>query len=96
MAVMSSEKEAGLYLGLWTIAVTVFKGLGVFMGGAIRDLLLLNLALPASLTYGVVFGLEALGLLAAAMILAQVNVLSFAEDVGRFVSRTEAQIASAD
>ena len=96
MAVMSSEKEAGLYLGLWTIAVTVFKGLGVFMGGAIRDLLLLNLALPASLTYGVVFGLEALGLLAAALILAQVNVLSFAEDVGRFVSRAEAQIASAD
>ena len=66
------------------------------MGGAIRDLLLLNLALPASLTYGVVFGLEAVGLLAAALILAQVNVLSFAEDVGRFVSRAEAQIASAD
>lgn len=96
MAVMSSEKEAGLYLGLWTIAVTVFKGLGVFLGGAIRDLLLLNLALPASLAYGVVFSLEALGLLAAALILAQVNVLSFAEDVGRFVSRTEAQIAGAD
>jgi MFS transporter, BCD family, chlorophyll transporter len=96
MAVMSSEKEAGLYLGLWTIAVTVFKGLGVFMGGAVRDLLLLNLALPASLAYGVVFGLEALGLLAAALILAQVNVLSFAEDVGRFVSRSEAQIAGAD
>ncbi|MEJ2747933.1 MAG: BCD family MFS transporter [Anaerolineae bacterium] len=96
MAVMSSEKEAGLYLGLWTIAVTVFKGLGVFLGGAMRDLLLLNLALPASLAYGVVFSLEALGLLAAALILAQVNVLSFAEDVGRFVSRTEAQIAGAD
>ena len=96
MAVMSSEKEAGLYLGLWTIAVTVFKGLGVFLGGAMRDLFLLNLALPASLAYGVVFSLEALGLLVAALILAQVNVLSFAEDVGRFVSRTEAQIAGAD
>lgn len=96
MAVMSSEKEAGLYLGLWTIAVTVFKGLGVFLGGAIRDLLLLNLGLPASMAYGVVFSLEALGLLVAALILAQVNVLSFARDVGRFVSRTEAQIAGAD
>jgi BCD family chlorophyll transporter-like MFS transporter len=96
MAVMSSEKEAGLYLGLWTIAVTVFKGLGVFLGGSIRDLLLLNLALPASLAYGVVFSLEALGLLTAAFILSQVNIVSFAEDVGRFVSRTEAQIAGAD
>lgn len=96
MAVMSSEKEAGLYLGLWTIAVTVFKGLGVFLGGAMRDLLLLNLALPATLAYGVVFSLAALGLLVAALILAQVNVLSFAEGVGRFASRTEAQIAGAD
>jgi BCD family chlorophyll transporter-like MFS transporter len=96
MAVMSSEKEAGLYLGLWTIAVTVFKGLGVFLGGAIRDVLLLNLALPPALSYGIIFGLEALGLLAAALILTQVNVLSFAQDVGRFVSRTEAQIAGAD
>jgi BCD family chlorophyll transporter-like MFS transporter len=96
MAVMSSDKEAGLYLGLWTIAVTVFKGLGIFLGGAIRDILLLNLALPASISYGAVFALEALGLLAAALILIRVDVLGFASDIGRFVSRTEAQIASTD
>lgn len=96
MAVMSSDKEAGLYLGLWTISVTVFKGLGVFLGGAIRDLLLLNLGLPATVSYGVIFALEALGLLAAALVLLQVDVLGFAQEMGRGYGRTEAQIASAD
>jgi BCD family chlorophyll transporter-like MFS transporter len=96
MAVMSSDKEAGLYLGLWTIAVTVFKGLGVFLGGAIRDLLLLNLNFPETISYGTIFALEAMGLLVAALILAQVDVLGFAREMGRTVSLTEAQIASAD
>jgi BCD family chlorophyll transporter-like MFS transporter len=96
MAVMSSDKEAGLYLGLWTIAVTVFKGLGVFLGGAIRDLLLLNLNFPEAISYGTIFALEAMGLLVAALILAQVDVLGFAREMGRTVSLTEAQIASAD
>lgn len=96
MAVMSSDKEAGLYLGLWTIAVTVFKGMGIFLGGAIRDILLLNLGLTAPISYGVIFALEALGLLAAALILIQTDVLGFARDNGRFVSRTAAQIAGAD
>ncbi|MCP4426304.1 MAG: BCD family MFS transporter [Chloroflexi bacterium] len=96
MAVMSSDKEAGLYLGLWTIAVTVFKGLGVFLGGAIRDWLLLNLNLPATVSYGAIFALEALGLLGAALVLYRVDVAGFARDAERGYGRIEAQIASAD
>jgi BCD family chlorophyll transporter-like MFS transporter len=96
MAVMSSDQDAGAYLGLWSMSILVFKGLGTFLGGALRDLLLLQAGLPAATTYGAIFILAAAGLLGAAFILARLDVLSFARDVGRTLSRTEAQIASAD
>ena len=41
MAVMSADRNAGAYLGLWTVSILVFKGLGTFLGGALRDLLYL-------------------------------------------------------
>jgi hypothetical protein len=81
---------------LWTISILIFKGLGTFFGGGMRDLLLLNLKLTAATTYGVVFGLEAVGLLGAVLILSRLDVIGFARDVGRTISRTEAQIATAD
>jgi BCD family chlorophyll transporter-like MFS transporter len=96
MAVMASSEEAGAYLGLWSIAVLVTKGLGTFLGGAMRDILLLNMELSAATSYGPVFILEAVGLVGAAVILARLDILGFAREVGRVPSRTEAQIASAD
>ncbi|MCB8926316.1 MAG: BCD family MFS transporter [Ardenticatenaceae bacterium] len=96
MAVMSSDKEAGAYLGLWTISVVVFKGLGTFAGGALRDFFLLSLELGSGLGYGLIFLMEGVGLATAVFILTQVDVLGFARDMGRVISRTEVQIASAD
>ncbi|WP_420630694.1 BCD family MFS transporter [Candidatus Leptofilum sp.] len=96
MAVMSSDKEAGAYLGLWTISVVVFKGLGTFAGGALRDFFLLGLGLGEGLGYGLIFLLEGVGLLTAVFILTRVDVLGFARDMGRILNRTDAQIASAD
>jgi BCD family chlorophyll transporter-like MFS transporter len=96
MAVMSSDQEAGAYLGLWTVSILVFKGVGTFLGGSLRDLFFLSIGLPAGLSYGLIFAVSAIGLLGAVIILAQVDVLGFARDVGRVISRTEAQIAGAD
>ncbi|MEZ4592634.1 MAG: BCD family MFS transporter [Chloroflexota bacterium] len=96
MAVMSSDKEAGAYLGLWTISVVVFKGLGTFAGGALRDLFLLGLSLDIGLSYGLIFLLEGVGLATAVFILSRIDVLGFAREMGRLISRTEVQIASAD
>ncbi len=96
MAVMSSDKEAGAYLGLWTISVVVFKGLGTFAGGALRDLFLLNLDFGVGLGYGLIFLLEAVGLATAVYILTRVDVLGFAREMGRLLSRSDVQIASAD
>lgn len=96
MAVMASDKEAGAYLGLWSISILLFKGLGTFVGGMLRDLFLLLLALPPGIAYGLVFVIEAGGLLTAVLILARLDVVGFARDVGRIVSRVEAQISLAD
>jgi BCD family chlorophyll transporter-like MFS transporter len=96
MAVMSSDKEAGAYLGLWTISVVVFKGLGTFAGGVLRDLFLLNLNFGNGLGYGLIFLLEGVGLGTAVFVLARVDVLGFAREMGRLISRSDVQIASAD
>ncbi len=96
MAVMSPDRHAGVYLGLWTMSNLLFKGLGTFMGGATRDLLLLSLGLSPGLSYALVFLVQAFGLVATALLLTRIDILGFARDTGRHVSLTEAQIATAD
>jgi BCD family chlorophyll transporter-like MFS transporter len=96
MAVMSSDKESGAYLGLWTLSILVFKGLGTFLGGALRDIFFLNMGLSANVSYGLIFVLSALGLLGSVLILSRVDVLGFARDSGRTFSHAEAQTAGMD
>ncbi len=96
MAVMASDKEAGAYLGLWSISIVLFKGLGTFVGGSLRDIFLLVANLAPGVSYGLVFAIEALGLVTAVFILTRLDVIGFARDVGRVVSRTEAQISLAE
>ena len=96
MAVMSPDRHAGAYLGLWSISILVFKGLGTLTGGVMRDLFLLRLGLEPGLAYGIVFTLQAAGLTAAVLILSHIDILGFARDSGRHVDRLEAQVAMAD
>ena len=96
MAVMCTDEDAGAYLGLWTISILIFKGLGTFFGGGLRDLFVLSLDMPVSMSYGLVFLLAAVGLMGAVLILTRLDIVGFAHDIGRAVSRTEAQIANAD
>jgi BCD family chlorophyll transporter-like MFS transporter len=96
MAVMSPDRHAGVYLGLWTISNLVFKGLGTFVGGALRDLFLLRLGLTPAVSYGIVFALQALGLAAATLLLLRIDILGFARDTGRHVDLIETEIAAAD
>ncbi len=96
MAVMSPDRHAGAYLGLWTVCNLLFKGLGTFLGGATRDLFLLQMGVSPGLSYGIVFVLQALGLAAAALLLTRIDILGFARDTGRHVNLVEAQVATAD
>lgn len=80
MAVMSPDRDSGAYLGLWTIAILLFKGGGTFFGGAVRDLLF---GISPTLAYGMVFSLAAIGLLGAILVLSRVDILAFAHETGR-------------
>ncbi|MEW5989531.1 MAG: PucC family protein, partial [Chloroflexota bacterium] len=94
MAVMTSDREAGAYLGLWTIAVLVSRGIGTSIGGIARDVLL-ALTHSATFSYGTIFSLEAIGLLCAILLLAGLDVLSFARDTGR-LETVEWQMAAGE
>jgi BCD family chlorophyll transporter-like MFS transporter len=94
LVVMTSDKAAGAYLGLWTVTILLTRGLGIFAGGALRDGLY-AFTQSHSLAYGIIFGLEGLGLLVSILLLARVNILSFARDTGR-ISAAEAQVIAAE
>lgn len=94
MAAMSSDKEAGAYLGLWTIAILLFKGVGTFSGGVFRDLFLLGLS--PSMAYGAIFAVQAAGLFVSAVLLMRVDVISFVNEIGQTATLTDVQIANAD
>ncbi|MFZ0545480.1 MAG: BCD family MFS transporter [Candidatus Promineifilaceae bacterium] len=79
MAAMSPDPHAGAYLGLWTVATLVSKGLGTFIGGVSRDVVLaLSHGFP--LAYGVTCVIAGIGLFAAVWILRGVNVPEFVRE----------------
>ncbi|TAH53844.1 MAG: MFS transporter [Chloroflexota bacterium] len=94
LVVMTSDKAAGAYLGLWTVTILLTRGVGIFMGGALRDGLY-ALTQSHALAYGIIFGLEGLGLFVSILLLARVNIIGFARDTGR-ISATDAQVITAD
>ena len=77
MAAMSPAPDSGAYLGLWTIAVLVSRGLGTFAGGVFRDLFL-AIDLTTGVAYGLIFAISAIGLLVAARIVFGLDAVGFA------------------
>ena len=87
---MTSDKAAGAYLGLWTVTILLSRGLGILMGGALRDGLY-ALTQSHALSYGIIFGIEGLGLFVSILLLARVNIIGFTTNTGR-ISTTDAQV----
>ena len=82
MAAMTSDTETGTYLGLWTICILLSRGLGIFLGSLLRDVGHWLTPSPA-ISYGLVFLLSAIGLVASVFLLALVDVPGFARRMGR-------------
>ena len=78
MAAMSPAPNSGAYLGLWTIAVLVSRGLGTFTGGVFRDLFM-ALDFSDGMAYGMVFITSAVGLLISSWIISGIDAVGFAE-----------------
>ncbi|NTV62162.1 MAG: BCD family MFS transporter [Oscillochloris sp.] len=91
---MTSDRRAGAYLGLWTVAQLVFRGVGIFLGGAGRDVFLW-LSHSHTLAYAAVFLIEGLGLLACAVLVIKVDVPGFARSEQAHATRA-ASLASVD
>ncbi|MCB0155254.1 MAG: MFS transporter, partial [Anaerolineae bacterium] len=73
---MTTAEQAGLFIGAWGVADALSRGLGMFFGGTIRDLVAFA-ANDVTLGYVVVFYLEAGCLIASLMLLSQIDVSRF-------------------
>lgn len=79
MMEMSPSGRAGTFLGFWTLLVTVARGAGVSSGGILRDIAyMISGNLPIS--YAVVFGIGALGLVVSYAFLMQTDTEAFQAD----------------
>ncbi len=74
---MTIEGATGLYMGLWGMAQAFGNGLAAFGGGALHTALIETGLLAPHAAYFFIFGLEALGMTAAAVILWQLSVARF-------------------
>jgi MFS transporter, BCD family, chlorophyll transporter len=74
---MTTEKEAGAYLGLWTMIQLVSRGVGIGLGGVVRDVML-ALTGSQALAYSSVFILEAIGLGVCLALVRHLDVAGFA------------------
>lgn len=73
---MTTAEQAGLFIGAWGVADAVSRGLGLFLGSTVRDLVTFASS-NATLGYVVVFYLEAGCLLASLLLLSQIDVARF-------------------
>jgi MFS transporter, BCD family, chlorophyll transporter len=76
---MTTNQAAGAYLGLWTMIQLVSRGVGIGLGGIVRDVML---ALTGSLAvaYSSVFILEAVGLAVCVGLLLRLDVVGFVRE----------------
>jgi BCD family chlorophyll transporter-like MFS transporter len=74
---MTTEREAGVYLGLWTMIQLVSRGVGIGLGGVVRDVML-ALTGSQALAYSSVFILEAIGLAVCLALVLRLDVAGFA------------------
>ncbi len=73
---MNREEQAASYLALWSMIQLVSRGLGIFMGGVMRDVALYVTG-EFNSAYAILFISEALGLLFCIYLLKQVDIAGF-------------------
>ncbi|HLA45091.1 MAG TPA: BCD family MFS transporter, partial [Aggregatilineales bacterium] len=76
----SREEKAGFDLGVWTVIVTLSRGGGILMGAVLFDVFEFTLGDTAG-AYGMVFALEALILIAALVVVNQLEATAAVKSV---------------
>lgn len=73
---LTAAETAGTFIGAWGLAQALARAIATVLGGAVLNLGTLLFAKPV-LAYGLVFGLQAIGMVAAVGLLSRVNVQEF-------------------
>jgi BCD family chlorophyll transporter-like MFS transporter len=76
MIAMTDERHAGAYLGLWSMAQLVFRGVGIALGGLVLDVVR-NLTGSPEWGYASVFLMEIIAALVALAFLARVARIGY-------------------
>lgn len=73
---MTTAEQAGLYIGAWGVADAIARGIGMLLGGIVRDMITWTTG-DAGLGYITVFFIEAIFLLLSLALLAQIDAVRF-------------------
>ncbi|NET00682.1 MAG: BCD family MFS transporter [Sphaerospermopsis sp. SIO1G1] len=75
---LTVAEAAGTFIGAWGLAQSISRGIAIFIGGTVLDIGR-NLIFPNNLVlaYGLVFALEAFGMIVSLQFLSKINVQEF-------------------
>lgn len=73
---MTTTEQAGLYMGAWGVADAIARGIGMLLGGIVRDMITWTTG-NVGLGYITVFFIEAIFLLLSLALLAQIDAVRF-------------------
>lgn len=76
---LTAAETAGTFIGAWGLAQAMARGLSTVLGGAVLNLGRVMFPAPV-LAYGLVFFLQAVGMIVAVFLLRRVNVQEFQEN----------------
>lgn len=77
---LTVAEAAGTFIGAWGLAQSISRGIAVVIGGTVLDIGRYFLPNNLVLAYGLVFGLEALGMLISIGFLNRINVAEFKDN----------------
>ena len=87
---MTVEGATGLFMGLWGMAQAFGNGVASFSGGALHTGLIESGLLGPNVAYGLIYGIEAVGMVVAAVVMWRISVNNFRESHAAAMSASDA------
>ena len=85
---LTVEGQAGLFVGAWTLAQALAKFASSLLSGTVHEVVL-SVGGSSHVAYGIIFGIEAAGLLLVTWLLLYVNVADFRREITDLSSLVE-------
>lgn len=82
---LTAAETAGTFVGAWGLSQAIARGIATITGGAVLDIGRHIFAMPV-LAYGLVFALQAVGMVLAVWFLGRVNVQEFRDNASRAIA----------